>query len=402
MDNVTRSASAPANLAYFAPLLPWQQQLWQQLTARVSMLPHGLLFAGMAGIGKHAFVWRFTAWLLCQQRQSHPNGACGDCQSCLWLASATHPDLIVLPSSSLIINEEDEQTSPKTTYNNKKPSKTSTKKKSAKAKKDSNTANTKIKVDDIRELQPFVNQGSHGQRICIIDYSDTMTVAAANALLKTLEEPKAGVYLLLISDTPAKLLPTIKSRVQQIPLAQFSPEVAQEFLKAQLTKKQHLIDVAHGQTAKNDQVAKDTSIPADLNKIALQLLAIADGAPLNALAFFDAPWYGLRQLWLTTWRALQTGQRSSVAASDYWQTQLALVDFIQLTQIMLSDLQRIMLGIPPKQQDINFDQVRPLLKKSFEHWVQLQQGIDDMKISLGQNVQEKLAYDELMQRLADI
>ncbi|WP_230658848.1 DNA polymerase III subunit delta' [Psychrobacter sp. I-STPA10] len=381
-----------ANSPYFAPLLPWQQELWQRLTMRVDRLPHGLLFAGMAGIGKHAFVWRLIAWLLCHNRGQHAEGACGCCDSCLWLASATHPDLIVLPQESQIIEIEAQDADGKGQKKNLNQSSKSMHKKVSSA---DNTAIGKIKVDDIRALQPFVNQGSHGRRICVIDYADTMTVAAANALLKTLEEPKAGVYLILISDRPAKLLATIKSRVQQIPITQFSASCAQTFLTEQIIKQQQI------QSSKSSDRVEGGQ-PEAAKQIATQLLAIADGAPLKALAFFDAPWYGLRQLWLITWRALQYGKRSSIAASDYWQTQLDLTDFLQLTQVMINDLQRLKLGIAPKQQDIDFEQLTALMDKPFEKWIQLQHNIDDMKISIGQNVQEKLIYDELMQQLATI
>ena len=80
---------------YFAPLLPWQNELWSQLTKRVLMpqqsLPHALLAAGMQGMGKRAFVWRLVAWLLCREREHNPLSACGICESCQWLRSGTHP-----------------------------------------------------------------------------------------------------------------------------------------------------------------------------------------------------------------------------------------------------------------------------------------------------------------------
>ena len=389
-DGAQITNNVATDLPYFAPLLPWQQAMWQQLTMRVDRLPHGLLFAGMMGIGKHAFVWRFTAWLLCEHRDQHPEGACGSCESCLWLASATHPDLIVLPQESLIVGDVEEKDAEISSKGQKKNSAKSKKSNNKKESTLDNVAIGKIKVDDIRALQPFVNQGSHGRRICIIDYADTMTVAAANALLKTLEEPKAGVYLILISDTPARLLPTIKSRVQQIPIEHFSASDAQAFLTEQITKQQ---------ADSSSDMATQTQAAS---QVATQLLAIADGAPLKALQFYDAPWYGLRELWLTTWRALQYRKRSSIAASDYWQTQLDLTDFIQLTQVMMNDLQRLKLAMSPKQQDIDFEPIKVLLDKPFEHWVQLQQDIDDIKVSVTQNVQQKLAYDQLMQLLATI
>ena len=57
-------------LPYFAPLLPWQRQAWQQLTGQFieQRMPHGLLAAGQKGIGKREFVWRFVAYLLCLEK----------------------------------------------------------------------------------------------------------------------------------------------------------------------------------------------------------------------------------------------------------------------------------------------------------------------------------------------
>ena len=57
-----------ADSIYFAPLLPWQQALWSQLTTRVlseQSLPHALLAAGMQGMGKRAFVWRLAGAPMC-------------------------------------------------------------------------------------------------------------------------------------------------------------------------------------------------------------------------------------------------------------------------------------------------------------------------------------------------
>ena len=85
-----------SDIIYFAPLLPWQQTLWSQLTQRVltqQFLPHALLAAGMQGMGKRAFVLRLVAWLLCRERDTNPLGACATCESCQWLKSGTHPSL---------------------------------------------------------------------------------------------------------------------------------------------------------------------------------------------------------------------------------------------------------------------------------------------------------------------
>ena len=359
---------------YFAPLLPWQNELWSQLTKRVLMpqqsLPHALLAAGMQGMGKRAFVWRLVAWLLCRERDSHPLGACGACESCQWLRSGTHPSLQVLPMISMPVSADNAHA---------KEAATSTAKDKRSAKAVSNAA-LKIKVDDIRALQPFIYQGGQGMRICVLDYAEQMTVAAANALLKTLEEPQAQVHLFLISDTPAQLLPTIKSRVQQLALQTIEPAVAVDY-------------VTHALGSTVNRKAVGTAAIE-------QLIQLANGAPLAAVALAQAPWYSKRALWLTTWQALRSGKRSSVAASDYWQTQLSISEFIQLSELMLVDMRRVCLGLDALQKDIDlsasFSNYKPA-ESSFEAFIN---SLQQTKIALQQNVQEKFAYDKLMQELA--
>ncbi|AGP48639.1 DNA polymerase III subunit delta' [Psychrobacter sp. G] len=359
---------------YFAPLLPWQHELWSQLTMRVlapqQSLPHALLAAGMQGMGKRAFVWRLVAWLLCRARDEHPLGACGHCESCQWLRSGTHPSLQVLPLVSLPVNA-DSSAQKEALANSTKD------KKSAKT---ASNASLKIKVDDIRALQPFIYQGGQGMRICVLDHAEKMTIAAANALLKTLEEPQAQVHLFLISDAPAQLLPTIKSRVQQLALQTIDPAVAVDYVTKAL-----------GSNIHREAVGTDAIE---------QLIQLANGAPLAAVALAQAPWYSKRALWLTTWQALRSGKRSSVAASDYWQTQLGIVEFIQLSELMIIDIRRVGLGFEAQQKDINFlinlNDCQPIDSRLevFAHSLQ------QTKIALQQNVQEKFAYDKLMQDLA--
>ena len=356
---------------YFAPLLPWQQSLWLQLTERVlqqQSLPHALLAAGMQGMGKRAFVWRLVAWLLCRERDSHPTGACSTCESCQWLRSGTHPSLQVLPLVSMPLSAEH--------ADNKEKSGST-----AKDKKSSKTASDlKTKVDDIRALQPFIYQGGQGMRICVLDHAEKMTIAAANALLKTLEEPQSQVHLFLISDAPAQLLPTIKSRVQQLALQTIEPAIAVDYVTSEL-----------GHTIHREAVGTDAIH---------QLIQLANGAPLAAIALAQAPWYSKRALWLTTWQALRSGKRSSIAASDYWQNQLNIAEFIQLSELMLLDIRRVCLGLYELQKDINLSVMLDTYRPTDSGLESFANSLQQTKIALQQNVQEKFAYDKLMQELA--
>lgn len=363
-------------LAYFHSVLPWQNNAWNQLVTRYGRLPHGLLFSGMQGTGKRAFVWRFVAWLLCDNREANPQGACGECQSCQWLASGTHPDLMVLPASSMPVSTEADVTP---TKNNKSKKSKSTKS----ATKDTEVPKTSIKVDDIRELQPFINQGSSGRRVCVIDNADTMTVAAANALLKTLEEPRDGIHLLLITDMPTKLLPTIKSRVQQVGIDHMQAAAMNDYLMDEIKSKQLI--------AYTDE---DTL----LNQIK-QSVRLANGAPLAALDILRSDWYQYRSTWVKVWLALRAGKRLSVAASDYWQKTLSLNDLLKLSEMMLMDFSRLVLGMTSLQQDIDLEGYPSIQQLNMDAIQTVLNTINDIKQSIQQNVQDKMAYDKLMAAL---
>lgn len=369
---------------YFAPILPWQQSVWDNLISRYERLPHGLLFAGMQGIGKRAFVWRFVAWLLCDNRlqtlgSTNQQGACGHCQSCQWLESGTHPDLQVLPLSSLPITQDSEPKEP--VKKGKAAAKSSQKKKSAVA---SEPAKTSIKVDDIRELQPFISQGSSGRRVCVIDNADMMTVAAANALLKTLEEPREGIHLLLITDWPTKLLPTIKSRVQQVAVDHIQLDKVKAYISNYIQSNK-VVEYANG---------------SQLSTQIEQALKLANGAPLAAIDMLGSDWYKFRDTWIKVWLALRVGKRSSTAASDYWQKNLSIEDFIKLSEFMLMDFSRQSLGLKPLQSDLELSGYVSINELSLDSIQQVMSLIEDIKLSSYQNVQDKMAYDRLLSGLA--
>ncbi|MET0948524.1 MAG: DNA polymerase III subunit delta' [Pseudomonas sp.] len=158
-----------------AEAYPWQDTLWQQLAGR-KQHAHAYLLHGPAGIGKRALAERLMASLLCQRPTALD--ACGECKSCLLLKAGSHPDNYIL---------EPEE------------------------------ADKAIKVDQVRDLVGFVVQTSQmgGRKVVLIEPVESMNVNAANALLKSLEEPSGDTVLLLVSHQSSRLLPTIKSRCVQ-------------------------------------------------------------------------------------------------------------------------------------------------------------------------------------------
>lgn len=85
---------------------------------------------------------------------------------------------------------------------------------------------TVITVDEVRRMKTFLQMSSAdgGRRAVIVDPADEMNVAAANAVLKMLEEPPHGVTFLLVSHQPSRLLPTIRSRCRELRLATLAPD----------------------------------------------------------------------------------------------------------------------------------------------------------------------------------
>lgn len=183
-----------------ATVCPWHCVAWASLQARhaAHALPHALLLTGEAGTGKRRFADACAAWLLCSAPVA--GRACGRCKSCLLVAAGSHPDhLLVVPE--VMRADADSGPDPESGSRKRKPSRD-------------------IRVDEVRELIGFASRTAQfgGRRVIVIDPAQAMNVNAANALLKTLEEPGAGMLLLLVSDAPAMLAATVRSRCQQIRL----------------------------------------------------------------------------------------------------------------------------------------------------------------------------------------
>lgn len=181
------------------PVYPWQQNDWARLRELRKRPPHGLLFKGPRGIGKFDLSMNFARSLLCQQPDQN-DLACGTCPSCHWFDQGSHPDFRLLQSESLSLEGEENESG-------KKPSK-------------------QISVEQIRSLADFVGMSAHqgGRRVVVVHPAETMNINAANALLKSLEEPPAGLIFILVSHKPQQLLPTILSRCLSFALP--APDVA--------------------------------------------------------------------------------------------------------------------------------------------------------------------------------
>lgn len=203
-------------------LYSWQQDPWLQLQQLQSRLPHAILFYGAEGIGKSYFAELFAQSLLCESPE--PGGhACGACVSCGWFTQYAHPDYRrVRPE---VLDEADgiETDDAADTVEEKKPAK------STKA------PSKDIKIDQVRALAGFTNMSTHrqGKRVILMYPAEALNGAAANALLKTLEEPPPDTVFLMVSNSLDRLLPTILSRCRKFALPMPSNEQALGWLKAE-------------------------------------------------------------------------------------------------------------------------------------------------------------------------
>ncbi len=177
---------------------PWQRESWSSLIEQVgrNRLAHAYLLIGPQGTGRLGFARYFAQWLLCEnQDKTQHKEACQQCRSCqLWLSS-NHPDFFEVTPEL--------------------PSKI-------------------IKVDAIRALSSRINQTSNqagSKRVIIIRPAEAMAAAAANALLKSLEEPPEGVVFLLVANADASLLATVRSRCQPVNLPLPGVDEAMTYLK---------------------------------------------------------------------------------------------------------------------------------------------------------------------------
>lgn len=149
-------------------------------------LPHGLIFAGPTGVGKGTTARALGGLFLCEKPAQA--AACGQCASCKVFAAGNHPDFHLVYRQLIRLEKEE-----------------------AKAK------DLPIKVIRDFLVEPANRKSAMGQgKVFVVDEAESMNAAAQNAMLKTLEEPAGRTLIVLLTDQPELLLPTIRSRCQLV------------------------------------------------------------------------------------------------------------------------------------------------------------------------------------------
>lgn len=233
------------------PPYPWQQPLWDSFVGLVSQerLAHALLISGPEGLGGLALGKAMSHYLLCNA----PTGplACGKCRSCMLIGSKSHPDLFVVQPEE---------------------------------------SSSAIKIDQIRALTEFVSKTAQqaGRKIVLLAPAEAMNANAANALLKSLEEPAGRTHLILVSPQPSRLLATIRSRCAKLVMNAPGQDQALEWL---------------------DSAGVPNAEP---------LLAAAGGEPLKVLRWFEQDFPAQQARMRKDLEELGAGHRSALAIGKAW------------------------------------------------------------------------------------
>ncbi|MDP1537797.1 MAG: DNA polymerase III subunit delta' [Burkholderiales bacterium] len=189
----------------------WFKNELKAVLAQKAQLAHALLVKGPRGIGKQAFGMALAQGLLCETPAAD-GIACGQCSACNWFATGAHPDFRLLAPATEADPEAESADGGKKT----KPS-------------------PWISIEQVRELHDFIYVSSHrgGRKTILVCPAEALNVNAANALLKSLEEPPPLTHFILISHRPHRLPRTIISRCRQLSLREPERATALAWLSGQ-------------------------------------------------------------------------------------------------------------------------------------------------------------------------
>lgn len=315
---------------------PWQKSQWRQLMQvyRQGRLSHAYLLTGISGLGKADFAHQFAAILMCEAMEAEKETPCGGCKGCQLFHANTHPDFIqVMPQE----------------------------------------AGHAIKIDQVRSLSQQLSQKPQRGKcqVVVIAPAEAMPVGAANALLKTLEEPLGNVVIFLVAQHAEQLPATIVSRCQQVCFCADHPAESVNWLADKVDTKD------------------DLSV----------LLSVADGAPLMVKSLVDNNYIELRNLILKSILSVLVRSENPIAPIATWLKSSEQMIFHALLTIAM-DLSRIQLGV--YHLLTNSDCV-PIYEKmaphiSPEHLQQWMMRLFETKrlIARGSNLNMQLVLEDLM------
>ncbi len=318
------------------PFRPDSQE-WQPIrTLLESGLPQTMLAVGASGSLVRQYLDALQSAALCFTPETD-GFACGRCRSCALLAEDSHPDLWVIAVE---------------------PGK-------------------RIAIDVLRQATEWIHFTPQvsAARWLRVDNAEVMTVAAANAILKTLEEPPSRAHLVLHSEQVSQLLPTIRSRLQRLPLPEMQMAESLRWLREQ------------GVNETNSMI----------------LLRQFGNRPLRAFEAWEAGWTELRQNWLRTLLDLPgQGIVAALRMAEQWSKSPDILLLRELVLSVLADFMRLHQGMLDRIVHLDYlDELRlkvqgvtpDALRSTLDDWLRL-------PVTLAQNgngliVMEKLLLDWL-------
>jgi DNA polymerase-3 subunit delta' len=286
-DDATDTAATPRP---WVDALPWQNDWLARALSGRDRLPAALLVTGRAGIGKFVLARNLARGLLCEAPRAD-GLACGACDGCRYVVAGNHPDHRILDPIGW-----DE-------------------------KKGEFVPVNEIQVDRVRrDVVDFLAVSSHrgGRRVVVVSPAGRMNMAAANALLKTLEEPPAGATLVLVAGSPGRIPATVASRCMRMPAPRPDPAEAASWLAAQ-----------------------GVDLPDEV-------LALAGGAPLAALELARDGQGGERDAWFDALARpdaldpVALGARIDLAGKDERRSRVAAA--VDAIEAFTADLARVAAG----------------------------------------------------------
>jgi DNA polymerase III subunit delta' len=278
-------------------LIPWFEPILAELAQRLDRLPHALLLVGPAGVGKRVLARSIARMLLCESADAamRAAGGCGACVACQWFDQGHHPDYRRVTTEAIAEAEGAEAAEDGETVDED----TGTRSKRAPSRE--------IRITQILGMQRFFGVGTHRgrSRVVVLYPLETLNDIAANALLKTLEEPPPATVFLLVADRPGRVAPTIVSRCQKLavpmpPAAQAAAWLAQEGVRD-----------------------------------AAEVLALAGGAPFTALELASDPAALAQHRELVAFLSAPSLERAMATAEQF--ARAAPGPLVQWMQLWLAD-----------------------------------------------------------------
>ena len=283
----------------FIPVIhPWNQELWQQLTLESERTNHALLFNGGAGLGKQALAFSLAHNVLTQSSDEKQS------QSAALFNSASHPDLhVIMPEEEVAEDLLGRFARRYLQPHGGKP-------------------RSNITIDQIRTLANALTTHPHisKNRVILIFHAHTMNRNAANALLKSLEEPPKDTLFILVSDEVSKLAKTVRSRCSLINFKTPDSDSAMSWLN-------------------NQEEIPESEIAAHL--------AMANNRPLLALRMYQNDYLSALKAVFTDVNNLWTRRAEPTQVAKNWQ-EVGSETSIDILQKLSTDILRCSLSKDPK------------------------------------------------------